>query len=243
MKISKRTDFDINVEDDVFKTMFKKSFIDMITKLVRKHKPHQLIFAVDCIRCKIWRRDVMADYKNRAHLSDFDARVFPLTINEIIPELIEKFKSFTITRKPHPISIRTMQHESCEADDLVYIFCKHIDPEKRKIIITGDNDYLQLLDDRTEIFCLKGKSLRLKSSGCRETDLLQKVIGGDPSDNIPKLLSKTALSKLFKDKSTSDIFQSYKDDDAFKRNLHMVDMRCIPMNLIQSVVENFDPEL
>ena len=82
----------------------------------------------------------------------------------------------------------------------------------------------------------------MKSTGCCETDLLQKVIGGDPSDNIPKLLSKNALSQLFKDKSTEEIFEKFKDDEAFNRNLEMVDMRCIPSNLVQSVVEKFDAD-
>ncbi len=240
MKISKRTDFDLNVEDEVFKTMFRKAFEDMIIKLARKHKPNRLIFAVDCIRSEIWRRSIMADYKNRANLSDFDPRAFPFTIHEIIPGLVDKMKHFTIFRKPHPVSVRIIKHDSCEADDLVYIYCRHIDPDSAKIIITGDNDYLQLLDDKSEIYCLKGKSLRLKSTGCCETDLLQKVIGGDPSDNIPKILAKNALTKLFKEKSTAEIFEKFKDHETFNRNLNMVDMRCIPTNLIRSVVESFD---
>ena len=241
-KISKRSDFELNTEDEIFRTTFRKAFVDMIIKLVRKHRPNRLIFAIDCMRCDIWRREVMQEYKNRQNLSDFDSRVFPLTINEIIPEVINKMNNFTISRKSHPVSVNIMKHDSCEADDLVYIYCKHIAPEKLKIIITGDNDYLQLLDDKTEIYCLKGKSLRLKSTGCCETDLLQKVIGGDPSDNIPKLLSKNALSQLFKDKSTEEIFEKFKDDEAFNRNLEMVDMRCIPSNLVQSVVEKFDAD-
>lgn len=239
MRISKRTDFELNVDDDIFKSMFKKGVMDMIIKLVRKHKPDQLIFAVDCMRCNIWRRQVMQDYKNRSNLSDFDSRVFPLTINEIIPEVINKMNNFTISRKPHPVSVNIMKHDSCEADDLVYIYCKLIEQEKLKVIITGDNDYLQLLDDKTEIYCLKGKSLRLKSTGCCETDLLQKVIGGDPSDNVPKILSKNALAQLFKEKSTAEIFEKFKDDEAFNRNLEMVDMRCIPKELILSVVAEF----
>ena len=239
-KISKRTDFELNVDDGMFKSLFKKAFVDMIIKLSRKHKPDELLFAVDCMRCEIWRRNIMPEYKNRANLSDFDVRVFQLTMGEIIPELVEQMKEFKISRRPHPVLVKIVKHEGCEADDLVYIYCKHFRPDCSKVIITGDNDYLQLLDDKTEIFCLKGKSLRSKSSGCKEKDVLNKVLGGDPSDNIPRLLSKNALSKLFQSKTITEIFEHYENDERFQRNMQMVDMRQIPQSLVQSVVDKLE---
>jgi 5'-3' exonuclease len=84
-----------------------------------------------------------------------------------------------------------MSQKRAEADDMVYIYCKRTKAiGMKKIVITSDNDYLQLLDDNTEIFDLKYKDLRTKSLGDSGKDILIKVLGGDPSDNIPKILSK-----------------------------------------------------
>lgn len=68
-----------------------------------------------------------------------------------------------------------------------------------------------------EIYYLNGELLRTKSSGCTETDLLQKLFGGDPSNIIPKIFTKNALSQLLQEESTIEIFEIYEDHDACKK--------------------------
>lgn len=235
LKISKREDIELSVDNQEFREMFKRTFIETIHKLSKKFKPQKIIFALDCPRENIWRTEIMNDYKNRKNMTDFDGRVFPLTINEIIPDLKVSMQTFKMFRKVCPIDVHEIQHSKCEADDLVYIYCRHMHNEDNKVIITGDNDYLQLLDDTTEIFDLKLKSLRDKSLGSNEKDLLFKVLGGDPSDNIPSIMTKKKVKEMLQTKEVCEIMKSYEMNSKFQNNMKMVDMNCIPEHLIDEV--------
>lgn len=240
LKISKRNDVECTVDNESFTEMYKRTFIDMIHKLCKKFKPTKIVFAIDCPRNNIWRTEIMTNYKDRKNMDDFDGRVFPLTINEIIPVLKVNMQTFKMFRKVCPIEVHEIQHKNCEADDLVYIYCRHIRNEAKKIIITGDNDYLQLLDDTTEIYDLKLKSLRDKSLGSNEKDLLFKVLGGDPSDNIPSIMTKKKVKELLETKNTCEIFDLYETHAKFKNNMKMVDMNCIPYELINEVKKTYE---
>ena len=142
----------------------------------------------------------MNDYKDRKNMDDFDGRVFPLTINEIIPELKVTLQTFKMFRKCVPLMFMKFNIINVKPDDIVYIYCRHMHNDENKIIITGDNDYLQLLDDTTEIYDLKDKSLRDKSLGSNDKDLLFKVLGGDPSDNIPSIMTKKESKRIVTNK-------------------------------------------
>ena len=239
LKISKRDDVKCTIDNEHFKEMYKRSFIDMIHKLCKKFKPIKIIFAIDCPRDNIWRTELMSNYKDRKNMDDFDGRVFPLTINEIIPALKVTMQTFKMFRKVYPIEVHDIQHKNCEADDLVYIYCRHIHNEDNKIVITGDNDYLQILDDTTEIYDLKMKSLREKSLGSNEKDLLFKVLGGDPSDNIPSIMTKKKVKELLETKNTYEILDLYETNSKFKNNMIMVDMNCVPIQLIDEVKKTY----
>lgn len=239
LKISKRDDVEMTIDNENFKEMFKRTFIDMIHKLCKKFKPKKIIFSLDCPRDDIWRTELMADYKDRKNMDDFDGRVFPFTINQIIPELKVTMQSFKMFRKVYSIDVHDIHHNKCEADDLVYIYCRHMHNEDTKVIITGDNDYLQLLDDFTEIYDLKMKCLRDKSLGSNEKDLLFKVLGGDPSDNIPSIMTKKKVKELLQTKNICEIMKLYEMNSKFKSNMNMVDMNCIPTYLIDEVKQTY----
>lgn len=239
LKISKRDDVELTIDNESFKDMYRRTFIDMIHKLCKKFKPTKIVFALDCPRDDIWRTKLMTEYKDRKSMDDFDGRVFPFIINEIIPELKVTMQTFKMFRKMCPIDVHEIQHKNCEADDLVYIYCRHMHNEDNKVIITGDNDYLQLLDDTTEIYDLKLKSLRDKSLGSNEKDLLFKVLGGDPSDNIPSIMTKKKVKELLQTKEVCEIMNSYEMNSKFKNNMKMVDMNCVPSQLIDEVKETY----
>jgi 5'-3' exonuclease len=135
-----------------------------------------------------------------------------------------------------------MFEEKAEADDMVYIYCKRtIAKNRKKIIITSDNDYLQLLDINTEIFDLKGKDLRTKSLGNSEKDILIKVLGGDPSDNIPKILSKKKTLEMIENtayEEICDLFENANETvrDQFRLNMTLVNMSNIPETIIKKAL-------
>jgi DNA polymerase-1 len=241
LKISQREDITMTLDDQNFKDLYKRTFIDTIHKLCKTYKPKTIVFAEDCPRSEIWRNDLMTDYKNRPRMTDFDARTFGFVINDIIPYL--KMEEFKMNRKPFPIDVFTMKHENAEADDLVYIYSRHIQFDAKKTIITGDNDYLQLLDDNTEIYNLKSKSLREKSLGTNEKDILVKVLMGDPSDNLKPVCTKKKALNLINDKSYKDISEMYQENDRFCNNMKMVNMNLIPDTMIEAVKAKKYPPL
>ena len=127
-----------------------------------------------------------------------------------------------------------------EADDCIAIATKHLinTVEDVKItIITADQDYLQLVNDQTDIFTLKLKPLRTEknSSGDAECDLFCKIVLGDKSDNIPKVFDKcgkkTAL-KLWNDKkSLREKLIKENAEERFNRNKKLIDFKEIPEEL------------
>lgn len=235
LKISQREDIELSLSDDTFKDMYVRTFKETIHKLCRKFKPKKLILAMDCPRCNIWRTAIMPTYKDRKKLADFDERTFPLIINEVVPLLKKELLDFKFRRKVIPIEVHSIQHARAEADDLVYIYARHAHCDEEKVIITGDNDYLQLLDDKTEIYDLKLKPLRDKSLGSNDKDILLKVLGGDPSDNIAKLMTKKKAIEYINETSIQDIYKTFESNDKFKNNMNMVNMNNIPKDIIKDV--------
>ena len=82
-----------------------------------------------------------------------------------------------------------LRHYNLEADDIIAITKKFIRqkyPDSIIYIIANDHDYLQLLDDNTEIINFQNKNLRESKKVFPEADknLFYKIVLGDKSDNI-----------------------------------------------------------
>jgi 5'-3' exonuclease len=238
LKISKQNGtISLNIDDERFRELYMKTFCDMMQKLATKFKASTILFCVDCPREKIWRRVHMPTYKNRRQLDDFDGRVFKYTFEEVIPELKERLKAKKSTRMT---TVHLVSHPHCEADDIAYVISRQILGKDKKVIITGDHDYLQLLDENTEIYNLKYASLKDKSRGDNDTDILSKCICGDVSDNIPKLMSKKELENLFAMRSNEDIKELFSADERFQMNMRMIDLRYIPEEYVNEIKSTFD---
>lgn len=243
IKISKQTDTVIcTFDDDRFRSIFKSGFVKSMEKLVKRFKPSKIYLSKDCTRSEIWRNDVYEQYKSRKQLSDFDGRAFDVTFHEILPTLIADFTRFKMGRNFFNIPLIVISNDKCEADDICYILCKHVFHGEDKAIISGDHDYMQLIDDNTDVFDLKLKSLKEKSIGSAEQDLILKILTGDKSDNIPPICSKKHALDLIEKHSFDEIVEIYRENEKFQFNQLLVDMKKIPEELIEQVVALF-PEI
>ena len=88
-----------------------------------------------------------------------------------------------------------LKHPKLEADDCIAVSVKYIlekYPQSKIYIITSDKDYLQLAEERVELYNLSYKKLtdQKSSSGDPKRDLFCKIVMGDPSDNIKSVLQK-----------------------------------------------------
>lgn len=143
----------------------------------------------------------------------------------------KKFKGYKAKRPPAPkelynqipkvkevlqiLNVPIFEKEGFEADDIIGTISKkfpqkQIFPEVETIILSGDLDVLQLVNDKTKVYLLrKGVKntvlydedlVREKYSGLKPIQLVDfRALRGDPSDNIPGVRGvgeKTAISLL-----------------------------------------------
>ena len=169
------------VENDVFITAFYKHINNDIKKICKKWNTNKdnIVFCVDCQRTEIWRNDVYNTYKaTRTQKNNFNKKIFSI-FNEYIDLLNFKYIS----------------QDRLEGDDVIYLSQKmiksHLESLKMYdidiIIITNDNDFLQLVDKRVHIYNMQFKELMKRGYNNPKIDLLFKAIYGDKSDNIPKI--------------------------------------------------------
>ncbi|MDP2951084.1 MAG: DNA polymerase [bacterium] len=126
--------------------------------------------------------------------------------------------------------IPVFEKEGFEADDLIAelaikVQTKQVKPKLETIILTGDNDALQLVNAETKVFFLrKGvkdivlfgeKEVKEKYQGLLPHQLTDfRALRGDPSDNIPGVTGigeKTAIELLNKFTSLENIYQSIEE--------------------------------
>ena len=216
------------IENEEFVSSFKRTFIKKIKEIPEKLniQDAETFVAKDCHRCDIWRNEFINDYKGNRDYSNFHGQpFFKMAYNELFAEAGIQ---------------RVLYHPKLEADDCIAIATKHLIntvPDVKVTIITADQDYLQLINDQTDIFTLKLKPLRTEknSSGDAECDLFCKIILGDKSDNIPRVFNrcgkKTAL-KLWNDtNSLRDKLEKECAEDKFNRNKKLIDFKEIPEDL------------
>ena len=220
------------LEDDIFIFKFEEMFEKVILKLVKEYynikklvssnNDVQIIFAKDCCRTNIWRLKLFPLYKaTRDHSKKkdkFDGKIFDYVYTVILPKLKKKYSCI------HELFV-----ENAEADDCIAVLTDVINTTNSSndiIIITNDNDYLQLMDRVYGIYNLQGTSLRSKMlDNCSKKSMFSKILMGDPSDNIKGVLSKTKALKLL---NTCDNVQDI--DLILKNNLSLLQQEKLEIN-------------
>tara|TARA_B100000795_G_scaffold264804_1_gene245782 strand:+ start:11009 stop:11740 length:732 start_codon:yes stop_codon:yes gene_type:complete len=215
------------IENPEFVSSFKRTFVNKIKEIpIRLNiKDAQIIVAKDCTRCDIWRNDFIDQYKGKRDYSNFYGQpFFKMAYDELFKEA----------------GIETvLYHPKLEADDCIAIATKHLikNEDVKVTIITADHDYLQLINDKTDIFTLKLKPLRTEknSSGNSECDLFCKIILGDKSDNIPRLFNrcgkKTALKYWDDQTSLRERIEKESVRERYELNKKLIDFKEIPLYL------------
>lgn len=132
----------------------------------------EIVLAVD--HKQSWRKKIYPPYKeNRKKTRDKD-EVDWQTVYARMRQFIDELK------KNIPFKILTT--EFCEGDDIIAVLVNEI-PEKKKVILTTDSDYKQLIDgERVKVYDpLKGKFM--ECDDCQEF-LLYSILKGQAKDNI-----------------------------------------------------------
>lgn len=240
----------INAEIDfTLLEKYKTIFIKKIRELCKQYgvDKSRVILARDCPRNTIWRHNHHNKYKaNRANTATVNTRpqynmeIFTYTYNNILPEL--KAAGYNIISAKH-----------AEADDIIAITKKYIrdkDAATEIVIITNDNDYIQLADDNTHIYNLKNKDLAeilVKDNMTSDEYLTLKILTGDISDNIISVFKQAGMRSPAKTKLYSmiradnrAILDKYMEDnnilDKYNENRRMIDFNYIPDNIQKEII-------
>ncbi|MBI4132508.1 MAG: DNA polymerase I [Candidatus Sungbacteria bacterium] len=129
--------------------------------------------------------------------------------------------------------IPVIEKPGFEADDIIGTIVRRVrekHPDVEIVIVTGDLDTLQLIDEKTNVFTMrKGVSdtvlydinLVRERYGLRPEQLIDfKGLRGDPSDNIPGVKGigeKTALELLLAHGSIEEIYRAMKKNAVLTR--------------------------
>ncbi len=177
-------------------------FANLIVKLIVEQKPKYMAVAFDHAR-KTFRNNLYEGYKAKRKETPEDL-IFQFPV---IKSMLQK------------MGIKIFEIAGIEADDIIGTLAQNKDTQN--ILVSGDRDLLQLINNNTEVWLTKKgvtdierfdekalfEKYHLAPSGI--TDL--KGLMGDASDNIPGVLGvgeKTALSLLEKYATVENIYQN-----------------------------------
>lgn len=214
------------IENQVYVSSFIKHMESDMKKICKKWKTSMdnIVFCLDCQRSDIWRNDIYSEYKGtRVQNANFNNKIFSV------------FMEFIKSR-----NVKRANFDRLEADDVVYLIQDKLKQigTNHIIVITNDNDYLQIASHRTCIINMQFKDITLRGQKNAKADLYHKAIYGDKSDNIlkiaPFITKEKALeiSKL----SDSDIEQWLNDNDIidkFNLNMTLISFDNIPKNIVK----------
>ena len=177
-----------------------------------------------------WRKDIYPGYKQqrkeqKEKNTDVDWKHLYETFDRVRDEIRDNlpYKSIRVSR--------------CEADDIIYVLCKHFSPKEKMLIVSSDKDMVQLMKfNNVSIYSPKTDSV-IKGISNIDEILFAHVLRGDSSDNIPNVLTNTddfLVKKIRQKPMTAKRIVEFTNDPSLinkenlKRNKTLIDMSYIP---------------
>lgn len=187
---------------------------NFLLKLVATEKPDYLIIASDS-KEKTFRHDLYPQYKaNRTEM--------PEDLAVQLPYLFRLFDGFSC-----PILIQP----GVEADDLIgSLACKYASPDVNVYIVSGDKDFMQLINPHVFLYSPKKNSDAIivdeekvfEKFGCKPDQVID-ILGlmGDSADNVPgvKGIGEKGAAKLIHEFGTIENIYKHLDKVTNKRAL------------------------
>lgn len=176
-------------------------FTSFLLKALNEFHPEYVVLTLDR-KAPTFRHEAYKDYKAKRVKA-------PDELYEQIPYVKKVATAFNI-----PI----FELDGYEADDLIGTICEQAKKHKNleKIIITGDLDTLQLIDDKTKVYTMSRGLSDSVLYGAEQVEeryrltpaqiIDYKALRGDVSDNIPGV-------KGIGEKTASDLLVEFKDLD------------------------------
>ncbi|MEG1727146.1 MAG: DNA polymerase I [Acidaminococcaceae bacterium] len=175
---------------------------NMLLKLINDVQPKWMLVAFDKSRTT-FRTALYNEYKAQR-------KPTPSELSEQFPLARELLTAMNIS---------TLELDGYEADDIIGTFAKHTADRAEVIIVTGDRDELQLLDENVKVFYTKRgisdiqvfdvAEFQANYEGLKPLQLIDlKGLMGDASDNIPGVPGvgpKTAMKLIVEYQSVENV--------------------------------------
>ncbi len=188
-------------------------FTSVLIKALREFRPEYIVLTFD-MKGPTFRHIKYTEYK--AHREKAPDELYAQ-----IPMVKEVVRAFNI-----PI----FELSGFEADDLIGTISKKIDGDVDKIIVTGDMDTLQLVNEHTRVYTMSrgmsesilyGPDEVVNKYSLTPTQIIDyKALRGDPSDNIPGVRGigeKTATELLTNFQTLDGVYQNIDSDKIKER--------------------------
>ena len=189
----------LSTKDGVY-TNAVYGFMNMFLKMISDEKPTFIAVAFD-LKAPTFRHKMYSEYKGTR-------KPMPEELRPQIPLLKEVLSL---------MGIRTIEQEGIEADDIIGTIAKATDV--KTIIITGDKDSFQLVDEQTEVHFTKRGLTDVEiynldnfyeKTNLNPSQIIDlKALMGDASDNIPGVSGigeKTAKTLLETYKTVDNLY-------------------------------------
>lgn len=183
-------------------------FASLLLKVMKELKPDYVAVAFD-MRGPTFRHKQYKEYKATRVKA-------PQELYDQIERVHEVVEAFNI-----PI----YELSGFEADDIIGTVTKEVDSGIEKVIVTGDMDTLQLVDDDTKVYTLKqsiadtilydAAAVKERYGLTPEQMIDYKGLRGDPSDNIPGVKGigeKTAVELLKEFKTLDQLYMALEKE-------------------------------
>ena len=193
-------------------------FLKMILNARNIGEPDYVVACYDLPK-PTFRHIAYAEYKGTRTRSDEDLKV-----------QINQSKDFC-----HALGMPICEMEGFEADDMLGTIAELYKDKYNIMIVSGDMDTLQLVDENVKVATLK-KGSEIGVFGVKE--VLEKYeltplqipdykgLSGDPSDNIPGVAGigpKTAIKVLKEFKTVENLYECIKNKESSKQNKYTVE--------------------
>lgn len=218
--------------NEIFMKHFDETYMKNLLKFRSMYNiPFEnMVIVRDCPRETIWRMDLYPEYKGtRKNTCSYKNKkynignVFRHIYHSLYPRLEEQYK------------FKILKVDNAEADDVIAVLAnkiRDIDKNRLVVIISNDNDYLQLVNEKTLIWSLQNRLLNTKVELTAEELLLKKILRGDESDNIPSIvgiMDDNELNNLVKNMDNLMIWlRNNGKVEVFEENRKLIDFNYIP---------------
>jgi 5'-3' exonuclease len=237
-----------HIENEEFLEKFIKTFLESLELFKKKLKLHKqknkgqsktimsptIIAVRDCPRKDIWRNKLYQEYKGtRPQDNGFNGAPF---FKYIYQNNNQKLYEAGVNH--------ILQFPNLEADDIIAIVKQELRAiyiDAKIYIIANDHDYLQLMDDQTEIINFQYKFLKEAKKVFPEPakNLFYKIVLGDKSDNINPVFKKCGpktCEKYYENKEAFNdaLLKEAGSQEKYELNRKLVSFTEIPNDLIES---------